>query len=103
MDVVCIDAKPKKGWVQPIVPIQELLEEGRVYRISAIRWSMRACDLRTGDWFVHPAAGRSVALEGIELPEPMKGFAAYRFRKLTPKEDAGVELARTIEAGELVS
>ena len=86
MNVVCIDAQPKIGDVGAIIPVHHLLEEGRVYRIKAIHWPFRAQNMLTGQWVPNLAGGRSLDLEGIELPPPMKGFSSYRFRRVVASE-----------------
>lgn len=83
--VVCIDAKPKKGFILPLVPIDHLLREGQTYRVTAISHSTNRYDLFGNEELVFLAEG-TLALAGIELPPPMKGFAAYRFRKVEDDE-----------------
>ena len=70
--VVCVDNAPKKGPIRPIVPIHELIQKGRVYRINFIG---RA---RFGSL--------TLGLEEVELPPPMMGFAPYRFRRISPAD-----------------
>jgi hypothetical protein len=81
--VVCIDNKPKKGAIGAIVPIHELIREGRVYRIDFIGRS------RFGKL--------TLGLLGIELPPPMMGFAPYRFRKVKPADPDFVAAVRSLD------
>jgi hypothetical protein len=71
--VVCVDDKPTKGPIAAIVPIHSLIRVGRVYRINYVGLT---------------SLGKvTLGLEGVILPHPMKGFAPYRFRKISPADD----------------
>ncbi len=75
--VVCIDNGPKRGLIRAIVPIHHLLTRGRVCRIERVN--------RTR--FGTP----TLALVGVPLPTPMRGFEPYRFRKIMPADEEFLE------------
>ena len=97
--VVCVDAGPKKGRIGPIVPIHHLLQEGRVYTVVDLHYSTNQRNFLTGETTLVFKTTPSVALAEVQLEPPMKGFEAYRFRKIEPPE---TEQERIERAGELI-
>lgn len=87
--VICIDAKTKKGPIPPIVPVDHLLREGQTYRVTGISHSNTRYYRSGKEELVFDPEG-TLTLAGIHLPPPMKGFAAYRFRKVESDEDSKV-------------
>lgn len=70
--VACIDNGPKKGLIRAIVPIHHLLTLGRIYLVESVKLTR----------FGTP----TIALVGVPLPKPMRGFEPYRFRKIMPTD-----------------
>lgn len=97
--VVCVDAGPKKGSVGAMVPIHHLLREGQVYTIAAITYGAKQVNLLTGESTTVFVAEGTLSLAEVTPPPPMKGFAAYRFRKIDPSGEA---LGREAVTGDLV-
>jgi hypothetical protein len=75
--VACIDNEPKKGLIRAIVPIHHLLTRGRIYRVESVNLTR----------FGTP----TLALVGVPLPKPMRGFEPYRFRKIMPADGEFLE------------
>jgi hypothetical protein len=84
--VVCVDAGPKKGCIGPIVPVHHLLREGAVYTVAGLSYSVEQRDNLTGEWSTVFLPRPTVMLAEVVPTPPMKGFGAYRFRKIEPPE-----------------
>ena len=87
--VVCIDNGPKKGSIGAIIPVNHLLELGRIYRISGINFPAFVLNRVTGETAPHFDGSMDLTLEGVQMPPPMRGFATYRFRKLVDPATSG--------------
>lgn len=82
--VVCVDAGPKRGDLpRPRVAIHHLIERGRIYRVSEAGLSVLGTPM--------------VALAGVAVPNGMRGFAAYRFRKVKPASKSFTEMVRQMK------
>ncbi len=92
-DVVCVDNRPKRGDFGAIVPVHQLLEVGRIYRITGFHWPIMARNMITGEEIIKFDPSVSLVLHGIVLPPPMGGFSAYRFRKLLRSSSSTSSLA----------
>ena len=89
--VVCIDNGPKKGSIGAIIPVNHLLELGRIYRISGINFPAFVRNRITGEEAPHFDGSMDLTLEGVQMPPPMRGFATYRFRKLIERATSSKE------------
>ena len=79
--VQCVDAGPKRfDLAPPIKPIHMLLATGRHYRVAAVNVTRRG--------------NVGISLVGISLPEGMRAFSSYRFRKIGPASDSFTEEMR---------
>ncbi|WP_300592317.1 hypothetical protein [Erythrobacter sp.] len=93
--VVCVDAKPKRGLVGPLVPVHHLLREGQVYTIAAITYSTNQTSYATGRKTLAFVPSGILKLAGLTLPHPMTGFSAYRFRKVDTRKESEPKRAST--------
>jgi hypothetical protein len=96
-EVVCVDAGPKKGCIGPIVPVHHLLQEGRVYTVADLFYSTQQVNRLTGEVTLMFKEAPLVALAEVQLPPPMQGFEAYRFRKVEPLGTDQVRIKRVSE------
>jgi hypothetical protein len=99
--VVCVDAGPKKGCIGPIVPVHHLLREGAVYTVAGLSYSVEQRDNLTGEWSTVFLPRPTVMLAEVVPTPPMKGFGAYRFRKIEPPISPPEELEQVRELTEV--